>query len=320
MKGITPVDTQRELFPFGNPDAVELPPKPDLESTSTVKEALPEFQEHMARKEFTTNTVKAFLHDMGLFAEFVGPEATLKDCSTEKLRQFIHYLQHERGAPCSPKSLDRRITTLKVFFGWLADHGIVPNDPAAPLVHDRAQSPLPHILTPEQAENILDIARSMRDADEAPDARPYLLLSLLLATGIKKAECMRISLKHIDLTDVQRPAVYIHYDKPRQRFKSRLLALPPDWPATLEIYLRRYQPKEMLFECTPRNLEYVLHNISAVAGLRHPLTFEALRWTSAVHSFREGMDEERLRKRLGLSRISWRETLPIIQTLAEGPL
>jgi integrase/recombinase XerD len=313
-------DQQRELFPFANPDAIELAPPPDLTTNSTLREALPLFQEHMGRKEFAVNTVKAFLHDMGLFAEHVGPETSLGACSTEKLRQFVHYLQYERKAPCSPKSLDRRITTLKVFFRWLADYGIIPADPAEPLAHDRPQSPLPHILTDEQADSILDITRSMRDADESPDARPHLLMSLLLATGVKKAECMRIALEHIDLSDVQRPTVYIHYDKPRQRFKSRLLALPAEWTPTLEAYLRRYQPRELLFECTPRNLEYVLHNVSAVAALRHPLTFESLRWTSAVRSYREGMDEERLRKRLGLSRISWRETLPIIQKLAEGPL
>jgi integrase/recombinase XerD len=36
--------------------------------------------------------------------------------------------------------------------------------------------------------------------------------------------------------------------------------------------------------------------------------FETLRWTCAVRDFRMGMPEERLREKLGLSKISWRET------------
>jgi hypothetical protein len=36
--------------------------------------------------------------------------------------------------------------------------------------------------------------------------------------------------------------------------------------------------------------------------------FETLRWTCAVRDFRNGMPEEQLRQKLGLSKISWRET------------
>ena len=131
---------------------------------------------------------------------------------------------------------------------------------------------------------------------------------------------MRITLEQIDLGNPEQPSVYIHYEQPRQRLKSRLLALPADFAATLEVYLRRYQPRERLFECTPRNLEYVLHNVTALAGLRHKVTFEMLRWTSAVRSFQDGMAEDRLRRRLGLSQMAWRQTLPVIEQLAEGPL
>ena len=36
--------------------------------------------------------------------------------------------------------------------------------------------------------------------------------------------------------------------------------------------------------------------------------FETLRWTAAVIDFRHSMPEEQLRQKLGLSKISWRET------------
>jgi integrase/recombinase XerD len=216
--------------------------------------------------------------------------------------------------------LERRITTLKVFFAWLAAAGVLGSDPAAALIHRRATSPLPHLLTDQQVADLLAVTESMRDAREAPDARPHLLVTLLLATAIKKAECMRITLEHLDHSDPAHPSVYIHYDKPRQRFKARRLALPPDWVRTFEIYRRRYQPTQELIACTPRNLEYILHTLSLLANLPEALTFETMRWTSGVRSYRDGMEEERLRTRLGLSRISWREVLPTIKKLAEQPL
>jgi integrase/recombinase XerD len=311
---------QLELFPTGGYPTPEPPPRPSLGAGDPLEGALEPFTEYMRQKKFAENTIKSFLNDLKLLIGFTGAETPLAHCSAQKLRQFTEYLQHGRGVPCSAKSLDRRITTLKVFFGWLAENDILEADPAAPLVHRGATSPLPHILSDEQVERLLTVTRSMRDAEEAPDARPHLLVTLLLATAIKKAECMRIALDHINYNDPARPVLYVHYDRPRQRFKARRLALPSDWSPTMQAYLQRYQPRERLFECTPRNLEYVLHNLTVVAGFPEPLTFEMLRWTSATRSYRDGMDSERLRKRLGLSRISWRETSAIIQELVDEPL
>jgi integrase/recombinase XerD len=282
--------------------------------------ALDLFQMFMQQREFSANTISSFNNDLQLLIGYLGENTTLVQCTTHRLEGFIHYLQYERGAPCSAKSLDRRITTLKVFFGWLASHDILANDPAAPLLHHGAVSPLPQVLSDQQRGDILAITRSMRDASEAPDARPHLLVTLILGTAMKKSECMNIALQHLDFGDPAQPSVYVHYEKPRQRFKSRRLALPSDWIPTFEAYMRRYQPKEKLFECSARNLEYVLHTIAMLAHLREMLTFETLRWTSAVGSVRAGMDPERLRKRLGLSRISWQQTWPILQKLVEDPL
>ena len=134
---------QLEMFPFGNPDAITGPQRPNLTSSSTLQEAQAPFQAHMADKEFSPHTMSAFGHDLGLLLEFVGPNTPLRECSTRRLEEFLDYLQHGRGVPCSQKSLERRITTLKVFFGWLADQNILATDPAAPLVHQRPESPLP---------------------------------------------------------------------------------------------------------------------------------------------------------------------------------
>ncbi|MGL4650695.1 MAG: hypothetical protein ACRC1H_14905, partial [Caldilineaceae bacterium] len=79
----------------------------------------------------------------------------------------------------------------------------------------------------------------------------------------------------------------------------------------------QYKPKSFLFDCTPRNLEYVLQEVGERAGIRRmQVGFESLRWTSAVRDFRMGSPEERLRQKMGLSKISWRETREKIFKLA----
>ncbi|MFN9905696.1 MAG: hypothetical protein ACK56F_06150, partial [bacterium] len=49
-------------------------------------------------------------------------------------------------------------------------------------------------------------------------------------------------------------------------------------------------------------------NISELAHLPHQVSFEMLRWTSALRDYRDGMEHDHLRRKLGLSKITWRET------------
>ena len=61
----------------------------------------------------------------------------------------------------------------------------------------------------------------------------------------------------------------------------------------------------------------MLDDVGQRAGIRRlQVGFESLRWTSAVRDFRMGMPEERLRQKMGLSKISWRETREKIYKLA----
>jgi integrase/recombinase XerD len=158
------------------------------------------------------------------------------------------------------------------------------------------------------------------ESGEKTDPRPHLLVNLLLHTGVKKQECMAIKLTHIDTSNPAGPVVHIRYDKPRMLYKERRLRLPPGWVQVLAQYRRAYEPEAFLFPCTARNLEYVLTHVAKQAGLPEGMSFEMLRWTCAVRDYQARMDPERLRRKLGLSQMSWRETEPKLLRLAEPPL
>ncbi len=310
---------QPSLFPLD--DASREPRKaPLLLPTDSLAAALPHFDDYMAEREFALNTRASFGHDLKLFVDFMGAQTPLMACTRDRLQAFLDWLRTRRGAPCSDRSLDRRITTLKVFFGWLVSKEVLAVDPAEPLAHLGTRSEPPRVLTDAQVEQVLTLTRQMRDAAEAPDARPHLLVLLILDAALKKTECMNLALEHIDVSDPDHASVKVVYTRPRQRFKARQVAVSREWAETLPIYLRRYQPSQMLFECTGRNLEYVLHTIATVAGLSFALTFDMLRWTSATRSLRAGMEADRLRRRLGLSKIAWQDTGPMLSKLVEGPL
>ncbi len=287
--------------------------EPPLRAHSTVQEAVGAFEEYMLRKGFSENTIRAFRNDLRFVADYLGREMKLYQVSTVTLENFLPWLEESRGLTFSAKTQARRITTLKVFFGWLHGVGVICNDPSDPSVHVQARTPLPVIVRDSDVRTLLLKAQDISRNRQEPDARPYLLVSLLVQTGIKKAECARLSIEDLDISQPKAPVLNVRYREERYRHKNRALGLTATVAPALQQYLAQYapqySPQDLLFDCTPRNLEYVLEDLGELAGIRYvQIGFETLRWTCAVRDFRNGMPEEQLRQKLGLSKISWRET------------
>jgi site-specific recombinase XerD len=290
-----------------------------LHAGSSLEAAITAYHEQMKRQNLSKHTIQAFGGDLNLFHKHVGANVSIGTISSETINRYLNWLKYERGVPCSPKSYQRRLTTLKVFFAWLYQTQVVPDDPAAPIAHIPVTPPLPDVLYPAQVTKLIDHARSLRDAEKS-DARPYLLASLVLATGIKKNEVMSLRLGDIDASDPKQGVLYIRYDEAKKRFKERKLKLPPEFIETLPKYIEQYTPREHLFECTARNLEYVLADLAQATGLGDTVSFESLRWTCALQDYDKGMPEDLIRQKLGLSTITWADAGERLKRLASKPL
>jgi len=315
-------DNQIPLFPQRGAKGQYGPPLSQiksLDSNSSLVVTASAYHDYMLRQGFSEHTIKAFAGDLRLLQRYFGGSMVISKLGTKDLNDFLTWLLHYRGVPCSPKSYARRVTTLKNFFGWLASIKVIPYDPAAAIVHNRAKAPLPQFLKDDEVEKLLDAAEKKLEDKNRPDPRPYFLAHLILQTGMKKSECVGIALRDIDRSGGE-PAVLIRYNNPRMQHKERKLAFSKELLPVLDQYLEKYQPQENLFECTPRNLEYVLADISELAELPQQASFEMLRWTSALRDFRDGMDHDRLRLKMGLSKITWRETSEKLAKLAEPGL
>jgi len=299
---------QMPLFPLENREADKLVSEVKLPANASLDHAIGAFEKHMQDRGFTANTQQAFRLDMQLLSDYLGPIATINEIGTATLNAFLKWMETGRGVPCSPKTLERRITTLKVFFGWIALEGFLPRDVAAPLIHRAVSAPLPKTLSAEEIEALMRTTQQLRQGTEnsVPDARPQLLLMLILNTGIKKSECVAIHMNHLDLADPNQPAVWIRYRNVRRRHKERRIRLPVTWPTVLDEYLGQYPTQQLLFPWTARNLEYVLTGVAEMAGVSR-VTFEILRWTCALQDYIDGIDRDALRRKLGLSKISWYE-------------
>ena len=277
--------------------------------------AIKSWEVFLADQGRSPNTIKAFLSDVRLLTTFLPDDTTLAKVTTKDLNRYFEWMEKERAVPCSPKTLARRITATKSLFRWLHQYGVLVVDPAEKVAQRSAISPLPTVLTREEYDAVL-LAADRHRRDRKPDARPYALVYLLLTTGIKKSETLGIKLEHVELDAPNGPQIFIKYASPANRYKERKLTLPDDWIAAYNEYRAQYQPKEQLFPWSPRRLEYLLEDIGNEAGLTKHLSFDMCRWTCALMDYRAGEEPDKIRQKLGVSKIQWRELYIKLKQLA----
>jgi len=288
-----------------------------ITSDTTLTPAIKVWHSYLIDQANSPHTVKAFTADLKLLASFLPPDRALGGITTQELNNFLQWLQTGRGVPCSPKTLSRRITSLKAFFRWLNKFGILILDPAEKVIQHSVISPLPTVLNPDEVAAALEIADKYRRAEKA-DARYYTLFSLLLHTGIKKSETLALSPNHIEEDTPDGPILFVRYASPQYRYKERKIALPTSWIEGYHEYLSQYPVDEQLFPWSQRRLEYLLEDLGEEAGLEKHISFDMCRWTCALSDWQSGLEPIRIRQKLGVSKIQWREISMKLNQLGGG--
>lgn len=286
----------------------------DIDGRTGLEATFDLFADYLRGEGKTENTIKAFIGDLRLLAEFAGEALPLAELDVVRLERFLQWMETERGVPCSRKTYARRVTTIKVYCQWLHDLEVLTEDPAQSIRQRSGPAPLSDVLTDAQARDCIAAAAEFKRGAE-PDYRPAFLFRLLLQTGIKKAECGRLRLRDFYRGNGDRAELFIRH-KARDVYKERRIILDCDTLRLLDSYTRQYKVEEQLFTCTTRNLEYILTDIGARAAVPFKLSFEVMRWTMAVRDYRAGVDETLIREKLGLSRQSWYETGDKVRRLA----
>jgi integrase/recombinase XerD len=286
-----------------------------ITSTTPLTPAINAWRFYLEDQGKSPHTIKAFLADVSMLANYLPPDRPLGNVSTHEINSFLTWMEKSRGVPCSPKTYARRITSIKSFFRWLHQYGVIIVDPAERVVQQSVISPLPQVLTPEEIEAVIKVADGYRHRT-SPDTRYFTLVTLLLETGIKKSECLSLSPNHVDLENPAEPFLFIRYASPQHRYKERKIPVSDTWVQAYHDYCLQYKPTDRLFPWSQRRLEYLLEDLGVEAGLEKHLSFDMCRWTCALTDWYAEMDHNKIRQKLGISKIQWREVKMKLTQLA----
>src|SRR5256885_5868564 len=273
-------------------------------SDCTVLQTVPAYHTYLQSGEYSKYTPDDFTSDVKKFGLFVK-DKKLREIRTVDIQQWIGELKKVM----SEKSVSRKISAITNYFLWLEREKVLSVNPAASIRYLRVTSPLPDILFESECQKLLTAASA--------DPRTYVLVLLLLETGIKKEELFDLKLIHFDLSNKYAPELWVKHTGKKVK-KDRKLKLPPELVPVFTDYVGQYDITDILFPYTPRFIEMLLSDVAKKAQLQKKVTAGILRDTFVVRSLKRGEGIESVLRKIGLNESTWEDAKEKYLRLSAG--
>jgi integrase/recombinase XerD len=187
----------------------------------------------------------------------------------------------------SNRTLQRRLSAMRQFFGFLQRDGLRVDQPAAELTGPKTPQHLPKFLSEHEVDQLLSWAANnviaTKDTDKEGDARRlHVLLELLYATGLRVSEVIALQISafpHQSPAPLASPTPAPPEAQPMLRVigkgrKERLVPLTPTAAAVVAAYLPFRQ--RLLADSAPHSAHHSTPN-GTPQSVNNPWLFPARR-------------------------------------------
>jgi len=147
-------------------------------------------------RRFSPHTIQAYRKDLEQFFDFLkdktGEEADIGRVRHTHVRSWVvELLTLDR----SPRTINRKLSTLKTYFRFLRRQGVVEHNPMRQVAAPKVGKRLPAHVQPGELERLFE---QVAFGDDYSGRRDRLLLELLYATGMRRAELIGLRIDQID--------------------------------------------------------------------------------------------------------------------------
>ena len=273
-----------------------------------VERATDDFLRHLRERNASAHTIKAYAGDLDVFAAYIGSRAW-KTIDHIAIRGFLSHL-YDKGL--SKPSVARALAAVRSLYRWLAQEGVVEQNPAKLVSTPRLPKKLPRVPTIEEMNSVLD--GKMPEVASFPE-RDRLLFELLYGCGIRNSELVGINIDDISLSN---EAILIRGKGKKERYvpfgglavaalgtylpwRQQLLATLKNKPAKGMPALLVNQRGGRL---TTRSVGRIVKRIAVAKGLSPEVHPQTLRHAFGTHMLDEGADLRAIQELLGHERLA----------------
>jgi integrase/recombinase XerD len=249
------------------------------------------------------HTLAAYRCDLEKFASSLrGERKNLLETTREDVQAFLATL-----ANAPPRSMARRLSSLRRFFRYQIRQGQLEHDPTALIDSPRLGRALPETLSEDEVERLLKAPVT----DNPRGLRDRAMIEVLYATGLRVSELVGLTIGQLNLLQGVLRVV-------GKGNRERLVPLGEEALHWLEQYLTEARPRllrcgsisDILFATrrgtamTRQAFWYRIKGYALASGMRTPLSPHSLRHAFATHLLNHGADLRVVQLLLGHQSIS----------------
>ncbi|MGO9864270.1 MAG: tyrosine recombinase XerC [Terriglobales bacterium] len=279
------------------------------QSRTIVERATDDFLRHLRERNASAHTIKAYAGDLDKFAAYIGWREW-KAIDHIAIRGFLSHL-YDKGL--SKTSVARALAAVRSLYRWLAQEGVVEQNPAKLVSTPRLAKKLPRVPTIEEMNSVLD---GKMPAEAAFPERDRLLFELLYGCGIRNSELVGINLDDISRSN---EAILIRGKGKKERYVpfggSALAALAVylPWRQQLLATLRKKGSEKGTVallvnqrggRLTTRSVGRIVKRIAVAKGMSPEVHPHTLRHAFGTHMLEEGADLRAIQELLGHERLA----------------
>lgn len=213
---------------------------------TTISSARQNFLEFLKTEKRASATILAYGNDIAQLESFFNQKGVTQATAVNQslLEEFKSNLE-KNGY--TPKSVSRKINSIKTFFRFLKAERVIDNNPAASVSHPKYEIKPPRILSKVEYRALRDTCRN--------DARISAIVELMLQTGMRISEVANLKLE-----DYKNDALSV---RPYESHSGRTIPLNKAAKGALERYLaqRPADIKEKTIFVTKTGRPFLVRNI-----------------------------------------------------------
>ncbi len=256
------------------------------------------------QKRFSPLTTKNYEADLRHFFEFIEKEIasyTLPSITFQYLRFYIASLMDEG---LSPRSVNRKISTLKSFFKYLLRNGEIDINPTQKIQGPKTPKRLPVFIDENQISKIFT---TYKFAEGFDGIRDRLLIDILYQTGLRRAEILSLKESDVDIYNTQLKVL-------GKRNKERVIPFDISLKRNLEAYLAVKKENNLTgpyllvtlknTPLSPQKISKIVKDVLGAVTTNKKKSPHILRHTFATHLLDNGADINAVKELLGHANLS----------------
>ena len=251
------------------------------------------------QKKYSDYTIKSYENDIIEYLNYINSEGiNYKNVEYSDIRFYLMYLKDDKHDNNS--SIDRKLSSLRGFYKYLANEGIVSSNVFSLVNGPKKSKKLPRYFEYNELEEMFLIP----DVNNYLGQRDLLLLEMLYATGCRVGELVSIKVSDIDFSS--RTILIVGKGN-----KERFLNYGEYCEEILNKYLSdgyislNKSDSDYLFlnnnggVLTERGVRFILDKIIKQTGINKNISPHMIRHSFATHLLNEGCDLMTVQKLLG---------------------